>query len=208
MSEIFLYFWLESSVGVVKTEIYVPVIFFFTKQKILIKYILSQSFSVFRRKFSRFESRNFPQVYQFCIQFVWRNISRESIAGNKLFFIAFFKIFTLFTFLWIYADFSWQCSQNWNLRFHRVVFMGSLFIEKKISNCISICRPKFFGFMAKRFLHSCQNCIFCVQWNIPWRKFFLKNLVSLHEEVRWNFLEIRSKNSQRVVRTALYMPGE
>ena len=155
----------------------VPVNFFSRNKGFWKKYILSQSFSVFRRQFSRFESRNFPQVYQFCIQFVWRNVSRESFAGNKLFLIVFFKkFFTLFTFLWSYADFSWQCSQNWTLRFHRVVFMGSLFIEKQMSNCISICRPKFFGFMAKRYLHSCQNCILCVQWNIQWRKVFWKTL--------------------------------
>ena len=67
--------------------------FFFRQQKILKKYILSQSFSVFRRKFSRFESRNFSQVYQFCIQFVGRKFSRESIAETNsfsLFFLDFY----------------------------------------------------------------------------------------------------------------------
>ena len=78
---------------------------FFTKHRVLKKYILLKSLSVFRRQFSRFESKKFSQVYQFCIQFVWRKFSRESFAGNKLSLMAFFRIFTLFTFLWIYADF-------------------------------------------------------------------------------------------------------
>ena len=61
---------------------------FFTKKSVLKKPI-SKSFSVFRRQFSSFEAKVFWQVYQFCIQFVWRKLSRESFAGNKLFLIVF-----------------------------------------------------------------------------------------------------------------------
>ena len=64
---------------------------FFTKHTVLKKYILLKSLWVFRRQFPRFEAKHFWQVYQFCIQFVWRKLSRESFAGNKLFFIVFFR---------------------------------------------------------------------------------------------------------------------
>ena len=54
---------------------------FFTKKSVLKKPI-SKSFSVFRLQFSSFEAKVFWQVYQFCIQFVWRKLSRESFAGT------------------------------------------------------------------------------------------------------------------------------
>ena len=66
---------------------------FFTKHRVFKKYILLKSLSVFRRQFSRFEAKNFLQVYQFCIQFVWRKLSRESFAANKLFLIVFLDFY-------------------------------------------------------------------------------------------------------------------
>ena len=66
---------------------------FFTKHRVLKKYILLKSLSVFRRQFFRFEAKHFWQVYQFWIQFVWRKLSRESFAGNKLFLIVFLRFF-------------------------------------------------------------------------------------------------------------------
>ena len=147
---------------------------FFTKQTILKKYILSQSLSVFRRQFSRFGSRNFSQIYQFCIQFVWRNISRESIAGNKLFFIAFFKIFTLFTFLWIYAYFYWQCCQNWTLHFHRIVFTGSLFMEKKFQIVFQFVGQSFSGLWQNVFCTVVRTAFFVSSGTLHGEKFSQK----------------------------------
>ena len=66
---------------------------FFTKHRVLKKYILLKSLSVFRRQFFRFEAKHFWQVYQFWIQFVWRKLSRESFAGNKLFLIVFLDFY-------------------------------------------------------------------------------------------------------------------
>ena len=63
---------------------------FFTKHRVLKKYILLKSLSAFIRQFSRFEAKHFWQVYQFCIQFVWRKLSRESFAGSNFFFVVFF----------------------------------------------------------------------------------------------------------------------
>ena len=148
---------------------------FFTKQMILKKYILSQWFSVFGRQFSRFESRNFSQVYQSCIQFVWRKFSRESVAGNKLFLIVFLDFYA-FLFSVKLRRFLLAVLSELNSTFPQDCLHGKPFHWKKISNYISICRPKFFGFMAKRFLHGCQNYLLCVQWNIPWRKVFWKTL--------------------------------
>ena len=86
--------------------------------------------------------------------------------------------------------------------------MGRLFIEKNFLNCISLCRRKYFGFMAKRFLHAWSELLSLCPVDHSMKKIFWKNLVYKHEEIRWKFLEIRRKNFERVVRTALYMPGE
>ena len=147
---------------------------FFTKHRFLKKYILSETFSVSRRHISRFEAKKFRQVFKFCIQFVWKKISTESFAGNKCFLIAFLGFYA-FHFLWIYAAFYWQCCQHWTLCFHRIVFMGNFFFAKKnFLTCLSLFRPKFFGFTPNVFLQGCQNCILCVQRNNPWGKDFQK----------------------------------
>ena len=181
---------------------------FFTKHTVLKKYISLKSLSVFRRQFSRFEAKHFWQVYQFCIQFVWRNLSRESFAGNKLFFIVFFSDFHAFLFSVKLRRFLLAVLSELNSTFPQDCLHVKPFLWKKILNCISLCRRKFFGFMAKRFLHAWSELLSLCPVDHSMKKSFLKNLVYLHEEVHWNFLEIRRKNFERVVRTVFYMPRE
>ena len=104
---------------------------FSTKQMILKKYILSQSFSVFRRQFSRFEAKNFLQVYQFCIQFVWRKLSRESFAGNKLFLIVFLDFYA-FLFSVKLRSFLLAVLSELNSTFPQDCLHGKPFLWKKI----------------------------------------------------------------------------
>ena len=188
-------------------ELYVPVNFF-SRNKWFWK-------NIYHHNHFRFLDGNFPGLSQKNSgRFISSafNLSGENFRGNhlrenKLSLIAFSRIFTLFTFLWIYANFYWQCCQNLTLRFHRIVFMGRLSFEKNLLNCISLCRRKYFGFMAKRFLHAWSELLSLCPLDHSMKKDFLKNLVSIHEEIRWKFLGNRRKNFERVVRTALYMPG-
>ena len=86
--------------------------------------------------------------------------------------------------------------------------MGSLLFEKKrLFKLYFNLWAKVFRVYCKTFSARSSELHSLCPVEHSMEKSFLKNLVFLHEEVRWNFLEIRRKNSERVVRTALYMPG-
>ena len=102
---------------------------FFTKNRFFKKYVLSKSFSDFTRKITRYEAQTYWQSYQYCIQGVWRNFSRESFAWKKMFLNDFFWIY-MGSFFEVYANVYWQGCQNCTLCVHRIVLMGNIFFEK------------------------------------------------------------------------------
>ena len=155
---------------------------FFTKHTVLKKYISLKSLSVFRRQFSRFEAKHFWQVYQFCIQFVWRKLSRESFAGNKLFFIVFFFRFSRFSFFCEITQIFIGSVVRTELYFSTGLSSCEAFsLKKNFLNCISLCWRKYFGVMAKRFLHAWSELLSLCPVDHSMKKSFLKNLVYLHE---------------------------
>ena len=124
---------------------------FFTKHRFLKKKVLSESFSVFRRQFSRFEAKNFCQVFKFCIQLVWKKISRESFAGNKLFLIDLLGFYA-FQFFVIIRSFLLAVLSELNFTFRQDCLHEKPFLWKKnFLNCFSLFRPKVFRVYSKMF---------------------------------------------------------
>ena len=177
MSEIFLYFWLESSVGVVKTEIYVPVIFF-SRNKRFWK-------NIYYHNHFRFSDGNFPGLSQeISRRFISSafDLSGENFRENQLqktnSFSLFFFRFLRFS---LFCEFT-QILIGSVVRTELYVSTGlssweAFSLKKKFQIVFQFVGQSFSGFMAKRFLHGCQKCILCVQWNIPWRKVFWKILL-------------------------------
>ena len=128
MSAIFLYFWLESSVGVVKTELYVPMNFFSRNTQFWKNIYYQNHFRFLDGNFPGLRQKNsgrFSILHSICQEKVFE----RSICWKHTLAHCFFRFLRFF--LWIYADFCWQCCQNWTLRFHRIVFLWSLLFEKK-----------------------------------------------------------------------------
>ena len=67
-------------------------------------------------------------------------------------------------------------------------------LKKKFQNVFQFVGQSFSGLWQNVFCTVVRTAFFVSSGTIHGEK-FLRNLVSLHEEVRWNFLEIRSKNS-------------
>ena len=82
--------------------------------------------------------------------------------------------------------------------------MGSTFFEENFSSCISLLMRKLFKFSH----HGCRNCIFWVERNVPIEKIFEIHVFFQFRKLDQTFSEIWCENSEKVVRTALYVPGE
>ena len=99
LSEVFLYFWLESSVGVVKLELYVPVIFFHETKDF--------EKNIYYHSHFRFLDGNFPglsqeisrkfisSAFNLSGEIFWENRLRETNSFS-LFFLKKFLLFSLF----------------------------------------------------------------------------------------------------------------
>ena len=184
--------------------------FFFTKHRFLKKYILLKSLSVFRRQFSRFEAKKFLAGFQFCIQFVKRKFSREPFAGNKLLLMVFLDFYAFYFFVNLRRILLAVLSEL-SSTFPQECFLGKPSLWKKgFLNCIPLCGlvgQSISGFLQNVFCTIVRTAFFVSSGSFHEEK-ILQNLVFLYEEIRWNFLELLSKNFERVVRTALYMPGK
>ena len=170
-----MYFWLEFFVGVVKTELYVPMNFFSRKTHFWenIYYqnhfrFLDGNFPGLRQKFSG----RFSILHSNCLEkVVERTICWKQTPAHCFLRFLRFTFFCEFTQIFVgrvvraelYVSarlFSWEAFS----------------LKKSFLNCISLCGLKYFGYMARSFLHGCHNSILCVQWKIPWRKVFCKTL--------------------------------
>ena len=130
-------------------------------------------------------------LHSICLEKYFKRIN----CGKQTLSHCFFLDFYAFHFFVNLRRFLLAVLSELNSTFPQDCLHGKPFLWKKnILNCISLCRRKYFVFMAKRFLHAGSELLSLCPVDHSMKKKFLKNLVFLHEEIHWNFLEIRSKN--------------
>ena len=150
MSGVFLYFWVESSCGVVKIELYVPVKFF-PRNKWFWK-------NIYYHNHFRFLDGNFPGLRQkISCRFISSafNLSGENFRENHLLetnsFSLFFLDFYAFLFSVKLRRFLLAVLSELNSTFPQDCLHGKPFLWKKFFNSISLCRRKYFVVYGKTF---------------------------------------------------------